>query len=110
MASDTNNSDKEMEPTNKKEEFPKATQITTTQTTNKNTSTSKATKSLGRDGKKESTLLAKANTYDIEIDVCNILPGQIELFLLQYLLEILDNKKISKHSIKARQLISQRKE
>jgi hypothetical protein len=67
----------------------------------------KATISHGSDGKKESTR-AKANTDNIEIDIGNTLPGQIELFILQYLPEILDNKNIP--SIARRQPITQRKE
>jgi hypothetical protein len=67
-----------------------------------------ARKSESTPAKANNSILAKANTYDIDIDVGDTLPGLIELFILQYLLEILDNKKISKHNImKARQLISQ---
>jgi hypothetical protein len=47
---------------------------------------------------KESTPPANVNTEDIEIDAGNTLPGPIQLFILQYLPEILDKKKIFKHS------------
>jgi hypothetical protein len=90
MASDT--SDKKDELLKQHESPPHA------QTT-KNTSTLKAKNSLGSDGKKESTpTKAKESTLEkaIEIDIGNTLSGPIELFILQYLPEILDNKKIFK--------------